>query len=34
MGDMTVIKVDSSHSPKGLDGQVHLATGKCVAIRM
>jgi len=34
MGDTTVIKVDSSHSPKGLDGQVYLATGKHIAMRM
>ena len=34
MGDTTVIKVDSSHSPKGPDGQVYLATGKNIAMRM
>jgi len=34
MGDTTVIKVDSSHSPKGPDGQVYLATGKHIAMRM
>ncbi len=34
MGDTTVIKVDSSHSPRGPDGQVYLATGKTIAMRM
>lgn len=34
MGDTTVIKVDSNHSPKGPDGQVYLATGKNIAMRM
>jgi len=34
MGDTTVIKVDSSHSPHGPDGQVYLATGKHIAMRM
>ena len=34
MGDTTVIKVDSSHSPKGPDGQVYLATGKTIAMRL
>ena len=34
MGDTTVIKVDSNHSPKGLDGQIYLATGKHIAMRM
>ncbi len=34
MGDTTVIKVDSSHSPKGPDGQVYPATGKNIAMRL
>ncbi len=34
MGDTTVIKVDGKHSPKGPDGQVYLATGKNIAMRM
>jgi len=34
MGDTTVIKVGSSHSPKRLDGQMYLATGKHIAMRM
>ena len=34
MGDTTVIKVDSGHSPKGPDGQVYLATGTHIAMRM
>lgn len=34
MGDTTVIKVDSRHSPHGPDGQVYLATGKHIAMRM
>ena len=34
MGDTTVIKVDSSHSPHGPEGQVYLATGKTIALRM
>ena len=34
MGDTTVIKVDSSHSPHGPDGQVYLATGRNIAMRM
>ena len=34
MGDTTVIKVDSSHSPKGPFGQIYLATGKHIAMRM
>ena len=34
MGDTTVIKVDSSHSPHGPDGQVYLATGTNIAMRM
>ena len=34
MSDTTVIKVDSSHSPKGPDGQIYLATGKTIAMRM
>ncbi len=32
--DTTVIKVDSSHSPKGPEGQVYLATGKNIAMRL
>ena len=34
MGDTTVIKIDSSHSPKGPDGQVYLATGKNLSMRL
>ena len=34
MGDTSVIKVDSRHSPKGPDGQVYLATGKSIAMRL
>ena len=34
MGDTTVIKVDSTHSPTGPDGQVYLATGANIAMRM
>ena len=34
MADTTVIKVDSRHSPHGPDGQVYLATGKHIAMRM
>lgn len=34
MSDTTVIKVDSAHSPKGPDGQVYLASGKTVSMRM
>ena len=32
--DTTVIKVDSSHSPKGPDGQVYLATGTHISMRL
>jgi quercetin dioxygenase-like cupin family protein len=32
--DTTVIKVQSSHSPKGPDGQIYLASGKNVAMRL
>jgi mannose-6-phosphate isomerase-like protein (cupin superfamily) len=34
MGDTTVIKVDGSRSPKGPDGQVYLATGKTIGMRL
>jgi mannose-6-phosphate isomerase-like protein (cupin superfamily) len=34
MGDTTVIKVDSKHSPKGEAGQVYLASGKSLAMRL
>ena len=34
MGDTTVIKVDGSHSPTGPEGQVYLAMGKNIAMRM
>ncbi len=34
MPDTTVIKVDSAHSPRGPDGQVYLASGKTVSMRM
>ena len=34
MADTTVLKVDSGHSPKGPDGQVYLATGTHIAMRM
>jgi quercetin dioxygenase-like cupin family protein len=34
MGDTTVIKVNSAHSPRGEMGQVYLASGKNVAMRM
>lgn len=34
MGDTTVIKVSSSHSPHGEMGQKYLASGKNVAMRM
>ncbi|GAB4461876.1 MAG: cupin domain-containing protein [Armatimonadaceae bacterium] len=32
--DTTIIKTQSSHSPRGENGQVHLALGKNVAMRM
>ena len=34
MGDTTVIKVCSAHSPKGSAGQKYLATGKNVSMRL
>lgn len=34
MGDTTVIKVSSKHSPHGQEGQKYLASGKNVAMRM
>lgn len=34
MADTTVIKVDSSHSPRGADGQIYLATGRNIAMRL
>ena len=34
MSDTTVMKVDSAHSPRGEMGQVYLASGKNVAMRM
>jgi quercetin dioxygenase-like cupin family protein len=34
MGDSTIIKVQSAHSPRGATGQVYLANGKNVAMRM
>lgn len=34
MGDTTVKKIDSKHSPKGEMGQVYLASGKTVSMRM
>ncbi len=33
MADTTIIKVDSAHSPRGADGEVHLASGKSVSMR-
>lgn len=33
MGDSTVLKVDSAHSPKGSMGQTYLATGKSISMR-
>jgi mannose-6-phosphate isomerase-like protein (cupin superfamily) len=32
--DTTVTKVDSHHSPRGEQGELHLASGKTVAMRM
>jgi quercetin dioxygenase-like cupin family protein len=32
--DTTVIKVQSAHSPKGPDGQMYLANGKNIAMRL
>ena len=34
MGDSTVTKIDSAHSPKGKYGQKYLASGKAVAMRL
>ncbi len=34
MGDSTVTKVDSAHSPKGQLGQKYLASGKSVSMRL
>ena len=34
MGDSTITKVDSAHSPKGKYGQKYLASGKSVAMRL
>ena len=34
MGDTTIIKVDSRHSPQGEMGQTHLASGKSVSMRL
>jgi len=34
MSDTTVIKVDSSHSPKGQLGQKYLASGKSISMRL
>ncbi len=34
MTDTTIIKVASAHSPRGKDGQVYLATGKNIAMRL
>ena len=34
MGDSTVVKVDSAHSPTGKLGQTYLATGKSIAMRL
>ena len=34
MSDTTVSKVDSGHSPRGDMGQVYLASGKAVAMRL
>lgn len=34
MSDSTITKVDSAHSPKGDMGQVYLASGKNVAMRL
>jgi quercetin dioxygenase-like cupin family protein len=34
MGDTTIIKVSSAHSPKGAMGQKYLATGKNVSMRL
>ena len=34
MGDTTVMKVSSAHSPRGVAGQKYLATGKNVSMRL
>lgn len=34
MGDSSVIKVDSKHSPKGKGGLTYLASGKNIAMRL
>ena len=34
MGDKTIIKVDSAHSPSGPSGQMYLATGVGVGMRL
>lgn len=34
MGDTTIIKIDSQHSPHGEQGQKYLASGKNVAMRL
>lgn len=34
MGDTTVMKVSSRHSPRGKHGQKYLATGKTLSMRM
>jgi len=34
MGDTTVIKVQGSHSPRGDKGQVYLASGKNISMRL
>jgi quercetin dioxygenase-like cupin family protein len=34
MGDTTIIKVNSAHSPRGEMGQIYLASGKNIAMRM
>ena len=34
MGDTKIIKVSSAHSPRGDQGQIYLASGKNVAMRL
>jgi len=34
MGDTTIMKVQSAHSPHGASGQIYLASGKNVAMRL
>ena len=34
MGDTTIKKIDSSHSPKGQDGQIYLASGHALSMRL